>query len=378
MPRSEMEKLLISYICGALEDEEAEEVVQRMRIDSDFTQEYKRILSFFRPALQFRDENYQPFSIPQGLAQRTMEFIHAHNPTATVSVGEKGSERHPYEDSIEFPSQEEESLVVSLKETVTNRTQDTLITREKVATAPVPQREESPLLSHSRWRWLDCVVAISLLGVVFLGLFQAVLFTRHEARIAICQDNLMHIGRALQNYANLHDGELPSVKNTPFSQYHVAGLYGPTLLETGQILPRHLFCPDVIHSTQEIPQRLPTLSELKAFHNQEQSATLLPIMGGNYSYDIGYETEGCYYPPRDHRRPQHALLADAQTPEILPVLVPGHGPHGNNILFEDGHVSFQKEMEWNGDNIYLNDLKQIALGIHLNDTVLGFSAMKIR
>ena len=188
----------------------------------------------------------------------------------------------------------------------------------------------------------------------------------------------MHIGRALQNYANLHGGELPSVKNTPFSQYHVAGLYGPTLLETGQILPRHLFCPDVIHSTHEIPRHIPTLSELETIHDQEPLVAILPVMGGNYSYNIGYETEGHYHPPQDLRRSRRALLADAQNPEIIPVQVPSHGPRGNNILFEDGHVSFQKEMEWDGDHIYLNDLQEIGLGIHSNDTVLGFSALEIK
>lgn len=378
MPKSEMEKLLISYICGALEDDEAEEVAQRMRADGDFAREYKRILSFFRPALQSRDENHQSFPIPHGLAQRTMEFVLLHSPVAAVAVGEKSTTWYGSEENTEFPLQEEVPVDVSMKETVTCQMQDTVVAGETRATVPMPLREELPVLTQSRWHGLDCLVALSLLGVVFLGLFQVILFARHESRVAVCQDNMMHIGRALQNYANLHGGELPSVKNSPLPNCHVAGLYGPALLETGQILPRHLFCPDVARSTLSDSHSIPTLSELETLNDPDILVTLLPRMGGNYSYNIGYETDGCYYPPRDHRRPQYALLADAQVPATIPVLVPGHGPHGNNILFEDGHVSFQKGTECNGDNIYLNDLLEIALGIHAEDTVLGFSALEIK
>jgi prepilin-type processing-associated H-X9-DG protein len=53
-----------------------------------------------------------------------------------------------------------------------------------------------------------------------------------------------------------------------------------------------------------------------------------------------------------------------------------HGEGGANVMYQDGHVKFQKQFALEASKrgeIYLNDAGQAAAGLDRDDTVLGRS-----
>ncbi|MDO4574014.1 MAG: hypothetical protein Q4D98_02240 [Planctomycetia bacterium] len=374
------EDILIGYICGALEDDEAAATAQRLRNDAEWNRQYKRLLSTFRPALAVREQQARDMVPPVGLAERTIAFLRQNAPVPSrILVLPDGREEFAGNDSFSSAAVED----ISTQDTIVNALQETQAIRSgEVVSRPAPsERDGVPevVVEHAAakdafcWRWVDAVVAASLLGVVCLALFEAVLFARHESRVAVCQNNMREIGRALQQYANLHNGDLPSVRSATRSECRVAGIYGPILMELKAILPQHLCCPDVTRATHD---KIPAFSEL---FDMDAAALRLQRSrwGGDYAFNVGHKKEGVFYAPSLANREVHPLLADAPSGDASSLATPAHGDNGYNVLYSDGHLRFQKEMEYFGDNIFLNANHQFAIGETDDDIVLGSSTMEI-
>ena len=96
-------------------------------------------------------------------------------------------------------------------------------------------------------------------------------------------------------------------------------------------------------------------------------------MGGSYGYALGYRENGVYKPTRNLYRETFALASDAPTANCQISL--NHGSSGHNVLLEDGHVVYLRDIHLAGstDNIFVNDLGCVAAGCHVNDAVVAHS-----
>ena len=99
-------------------------------------------------------------------------------------------------------------------------------------------------------------------------------------------------------------------------------------------------------------------------------------MGGSYGYHLGFVENRRHCGVRNQCRKQFALMADVLDPASNVGRSGNHGGCGQNVLFEDFHVSYLTSCKLSGygDDYFHNDNGQIADGLHENDSVVAHSA----
>jgi hypothetical protein len=220
------------------------------------------------------------------------------------------------------------------------------------------------------WRAADLVVAIGVCVAIVAMIFPLVHASRTRAQITACANKLREIGLALTGYSERHNGLFPEVSET--GNLSTAGVYAPTLVDSGFLEDsRIVICPG--SKLADGPTfRIPTLEEVRKA-TPERIRELRPIMGGSYGYALGYRDNGKYKPTRNRYRNAFALAADVPADDLTSS--PNHGRCGQNVLLEDGHVVYlsTRRLEGSGDDIFENDLGQVAAGCHANDSVVARS-----
>jgi len=222
---------------------------------------------------------------------------------------------------------------------------------------------------RTTWRWLDLAVAASVLFVASMLFFPSVLRSKFDQQVAFCSENLRQIGTGLWQYSQQHGGYFPFVP--PQGKLAAAGMFGPTLTEGGYIdSPRTLLCPSSPQAKADAAAV--SLARLR----QAQGAELLEMqrrMGGSYGYAFGYEKNGRYFGHKNQSRTRFALVADSSNPQGGGSQGANHEGRGQNVLYEDGRVQFQRSCTAAGcqDDIYHNDLGIIGAGQHENDSVVA-------
>lgn len=220
----------------------------------------------------------------------------------------------------------------------------------------------------------DMVVAAGIFLAVSMLFFPALANSRRQAHLAACQNNLRHIGLAFANYIE-QKGKAPEIPAA--GNRSVAGIYAPMLHDNGNGFisdQRTLVCPSSKYGQQPGQWRgVPSLAQLDAAAGDEL-AEIQKSMGGSYGYNLGYYVNGHYTAPRGMRSGL-VLLADSPTSQPHVKGSDNHGPHGQNILFADGHVQhildcFAGRCD---DNLFLNRRQHIAAGVDEDDTVIGRS-----
>lgn len=224
---------------------------------------------------------------------------------------------------------------------------------------------------RATWRWADLAVAASVLFVASMLFFPSVMKSRFDQQVAYCSENLRQIGTAAWQYSQQHGNYFPYVPSE--GNYAAAGIFGPTLTE-GRYLtkPQALLCPS---SPQAAADQAPvTFASLRNAQGEEL-LQLQRSMGGSYGYALGYEKDGRYYGNKNQGRTRFALLADSPSPQNGGNLSANHEGRGQNVLYEDGHVQFQRSCTAAGckDDIYHNDLGIIGAGQHADDSVVAAS-----
>lgn len=301
---------LIGYLLDALEPEERAEVAAQLSRDLQLQRELELLSQCLLP-LAADKPHYEP---PAGLAHRTVEFV---------------------------------------------------AIQTRVMTAP-----PAPSPRSNRWTWADAIVAAGLFLAATALFFPAVNQSRFAGRVLACQNNLRELGVALTNYSDLNEGYFPNIP--PDGRLSAAGIYAPRLVE-GKYLTNHnlIVCPasQLAETVHEF--RVPTCKDLQA----APETTLVRLhrqMGGSYGYNIGYVAGGKYQGTRNLHRTNFAIMAD-EPGTVAPYGSPNHGGHGQNVLFEDGHVQYLTSCKARGcnDDIFRNDMGQVAAGMHLHDAVVG-------
>lgn len=320
-----MRDQLLGYLLGAIDDAERADLENRLTQSPEMQRELERL----QEDLSLLQADQQPIEPPDGLAQRTCDYVEAQL-------------------SISGP-QEEVQLISTL---------DT----------QAPPR---------RWRPADLAVAASIAIAATLLLFPLINHSRATARLTKCQDNLQQIASALSKYSEQRNGKLPAIPTQ--GNLSAAGIYAPILVENGfPEVEQCLICPESPLAERADPWRLPRIAELESAKDQQQLRIMQASMGGSYGYSLGYLDDDQYRGPRDLRRANFALMADAPTGNLQSIQSINHGGLGQNVLFEDGHVAYLKTCTAEGcqDHIFLNENGLIAAGNNVNDAVIGHSAAK--
>jgi prepilin-type processing-associated H-X9-DG protein len=256
----------------------------------------------------------------------------------------------------------------------------------KLPEAPKPPANQRIPLRRS-WRVADLAVAASILLCVGLLIPPALAVLNSYYQRLGCQNNLRGLGVALLSYQDL-DPQLHSAKDqergtfpNPARQpepYNVAGFSMPLLREVGLAQDVKLICPGLATG---MDGRW-TARELKQLR-EEEFRNLAPQLIGGYSYALGYRENGQVQMRRFCDSPI-PIMADSPPPDVGLVASsdrnsPNHAGRGQNILFTDGHVIYITSRFWNGsDDLFLNQLNQVAPGIDPCDVVLGASATPLK
>lgn len=329
-----VEQQLLGYLLGALDDAERDAMEEELQRDSQLRERLVVLRRRLEPLRQARGEDDDP---PVGLAKRTCEFVVAYAAT------------HSEQPSAALPP----PPVLS----------DTLSS----AAPPVG------LWGAGRqWSWPDFTVAAGIILAALAIVFPAIQSSRFQAQLLTCQDHLRQLGQSLTEYSTRHRGYFPQVPQQ--GTLAAAGIYAPALLGAGYLDDkRWVLCP-ASPLADDTQFRVPSLDELQATTGAELTR-LRSVMGGSYGYSLGYTENGRYQPTRNLGRSHFALMADAPSHSLPGYQSLNHGGRGQNVLFEDGHVTFLTTPKAVGpnDDVFVNDTGIVAPGTHRNDSVIGAS-----
>jgi hypothetical protein len=219
----------------------------------------------------------------------------------------------------------------------------------------------------------DFVVGVLAVGVIGALLFPAILTTRFNHRVTLCQNNLGGIYQALATYADNHDGIYPQIPTQ--GPMRSAGAFALTLKDNGLIDHDGIFfCPGLAHNSDS---SLPTVEKICCTTCPIEQQKLRDKASGDFGYSMGYLDGRIYYPARESDRSNRALVADA--PRVTPAgwKSPNHSGRGSNSLMEDGTIKFISNGMIGSDSIYQNEIGIVAPGCHANDSVIASSGVPI-
>jgi len=316
---------LLGYLLGALERTEHEQVELELDQDPMLRAELQRLeRCVIRLGLEDQPRSFDP---PMGLAARTCEY---------VSLQSR-------------PAVERRSVL-----------------------SPAGHSE-----ARRRFTWSDLVVAAAVLVAAASLFFPAIGYSRIQAQIATCQNQMRLVGRGMHDFSDLQpDHSFPGPEAS--GNRSVAGVVAP-LLVSHQLVrdPQVFICPASNAARQTKAFRVPDLKELDRASGMALAA-LQEVMGGDYGYNMGYTRDGQLVRPCNLRRGHYVLAADAPSDAQPGRVSANHRGRGQNVLYEDGHVQFIVRLDGSDltDDPFHNRDGRVAAGLDCDDAVLGASAYR--
>lgn len=219
------------------------------------------------------------------------------------------------------------------------------------------------------WSITDLLVACTAAAIVGAILLPAISLSRFNSRVNACQSNLQCLYHAMTSYAEMNKGEFIKIPDS--GALSVAGCFGPILKEAGLLESDSLLSCAGLGADAD-PVMIPTLDEINSATSIRETLALQRRMGGNYGYALGHADNGIYRAPRSMGRANYALLSDTPTTSNgYTRSSRNHGSSGQNILFEGGRVAFVTSPMIGTDEVFLNDLRMVAPGVHSADSVVA-------
>ncbi len=322
---------LLAYLLNDLDDQQRQRVEERLEVDPIWQHELERLRSYV-DASRGQDDDSEP--LPEDLVHRTCSFVRQASSQGELSPA--------------------------------------------VLPAKLSESRDATQSRGNHWTMVDWVVVASILTIMGTLLVPAIQESREAARRVQCQAKLKELGHAFISFAEQHDGQLPAI-----GRNENAGMYAVRLLESGVITPEALSnalqCPSDETAETAIAGTVslvvPTRDEMRRA-TRAQIQWMVKRMGGSFAYRIGYiDRQGNYRQIKFTRSSSEPMLADKPSYEVAGFQSPHHGPCGQNVLFQDGSVSFVQICIQTGPDKhwFLNEDKKHAAGMHRADIVMGRS-----
>lgn len=312
---------LLGYLLGALERTEHEQVEAEIEANPALRAELRRLEACLgRVGLDEEPEHFDP---PAGLAQRACRLV-------------------------------------------ADRRKEYVVTRQSwtVATAE----------SQRGMTWVNLLTVASVLVAGAALFFPALNHSLEQSQRAACQNNLRQIGFAAHEYAERDpSGNFPRVQ--PVGNSGVAGIYAPLLVGKQLILDTATFlCPSMARTRKSHKLHVPTQEEIDQASG-EALEELQRTMGGDYGYSLGYRLGDELLPPCNSGRCDYILMGDAPCDTMPGRRSVNHGGHGQNLLYEDGHIKFIRTIPCPQlpDDPFYNLDGRVGAGLNRNDSAIGAS-----
>lgn len=325
-----MRELLVRYLLGELNSQELEQLEAQLRDSPELRRELEYLRTCMSGAEDDDVERPAAAEAPRGLAERTLGRVCSDKPCDAISH-----------------------------------------TPAEVAAAYDPPQ------GTPSWSLADLTVAGGVCLAISMLFLPALRQSRDAARRTGCANNLRQVGTMLISYAEAKGSYFPTPRGN-----ENAGIFAVYLSEEGYAGPgelaKLLFCraSPLADQTdkQRITIRVPTMCELEAATAKER-CMMKRGMSPFYAYLLGFVEGDRHCAVRNTHSCRKAVLADAPC-DKLGNMSANHGEGGANVMYQDGHVGFQKQCDLEASQrgeIYLNDAGQAAAGLDRDDTVLGRS-----
>lgn len=230
--------------------------------------------------------------------------------------------------------------------------------------------------------FVDLCVAVGVVMAVGMMLLPALRNSRDSSRRVACQNNMQTIGRGLLHYASDHGGKFPLIR--PGEN---AGMFTVYLTEGGYVdrqqLAQRVVCKAASEADQvanrRIVIRIPTRQQIAATHGSTL-AKLQRLMAVSYAYRLGYLENDIYKAIRSESPCRTPLLSDAPTFVNEKLQSINHGGYGQNVLFVNGSVKYQRDCRLPGseDHLFVSNEGRVEIPHEWNDAVLMRSEAKPR
>ena len=339
---------LLGYVLGAMDAQEQRNIEEVLDQNPQLEDDLLEIKNSLLPLDHLDNGGPRP-----GLARRTCEFV------ATL-------QRDGEIPTIGSASDQTSSLEPTTPTATATVLASVQNPNEEEALFLTPNRNLGAGSWSSNWSLPNMLVTAAALAV-FAGLaFPALSYTRYQARLASCQNNLQKIGHAFLKFSDMNEGNFIPIPTE--GKLAASGCYGPILKQHGLLEEDSLLsCAGVADNS---PTRIPTVAQLQAADGI-QLISLKKSMGGDFGYSMGYQENGTYQSPQNIGRTNVVLLADAPSNTLPGRRSSNHGQSGQNCLFEDGRVQFISGHSVGRDAIYENDYGIVAPGSHPDDSVIA-------
>jgi prepilin-type processing-associated H-X9-DG protein len=223
------------------------------------------------------------------------------------------------------------------------------------------------------WRRADLLVAASILIVLAGAGISGILRLRDSAATTNCANNLRVFYTALNSYHDQHKHFPDVTKETP--PRDVAGMVVPMLIHAGTLNTSDatVRCPG-----KGLARPCPVSYEQAKAMSSADFLKIAPKLMSCYAYSLGYYDEAGNYHPPQHREGFDTLipLMSDRPPYTGQGNSLNHGGRGQNILFQDGHVTFTPSRFLGSDDIFLNDKGHPGAGRGTRDNCLGQSTAR--
>ena len=323
-----MQENLLGYLLGALDGEERDDIQKRLDYDPQLREQLAELETQLIP-LERERWQHEP---PAGLAAATCKFV------ADAKVTCESSD----------------SAHTAVRQTKKSK--------------GLRQLSEWNPRKHG-WDLVDAAVAAGIFAAAAMLFFPAIANSRHQARMAACQDNLRLANVGLSVFGERNNGVLPYIP--PSGNTGVAGFYAPQLVEGGFLDDDARFiCPSSDLACERGSFEIPTAAEIREASGS-QLEEMQKKMGGSYMYTMGHFNRGRHYSTVNRGRNFFPVMADAKMNADGKQMSP-HGDHGVNVAFEGGNVRYIVGLTAHHP-FFVSDRGVIEAGSHVQDAVLGHS-----
>jgi prepilin-type N-terminal cleavage/methylation domain-containing protein len=182
---------------------------------------------------------------------------------------------------------------------------------------------------------VELLVVIGIIAVLVALLLPAIAKARESGRRTQCMSNLRQLGAGMMLYTSEHNGRLPNSNPA-----NTVGDYNATNEVLIALNDNYIKAPQVFHcpsDKDDVPDKIVT-----ADYTLPNSARV--------SYDF-YSV--WWLPEKGPKLPQikEAPIAwDLDGGNGNGDLYQNHGSKGGHVVYGDGHVDWEDEREWDGDN----------------------------